>query len=369
MKIFISSLIGGFESYRDAAAGGIVTLGHQAVRAEDFGASPSSPQQACLAGVRDSDATVLILGERYGHVQASGLAATHEEYREARNVRPVLVFLQQGVEPELAQAEFIREVRSWEKGHFTAEFRDASELRDKVIRGLHDYVLAHEAAPIDEAELASRARALIPVGRSTAGAELVLAVAGGPLRAVLRPAELESEDLRRFLLAETLTGDQAVLTPASGTAFSVKGDAIELMQDHGAGLVRLDEAANLVVVQKALEESAWRAGTISSLIEEEITERIVRAIRFSARVLGHVDPAQRVTHVVPVVGLRGGGYMPWRTRAEQERSPNAATMGMGNADHIVVALSPPVRRRAALAHDVQRLAEDLTVRLRREVKR
>jgi hypothetical protein len=35
-------------------------------------------------------------------------------------------------------------------------------------------------------------------------------------------------------------------------------------------------------------------------------------------------------------------------------------MASGSAEHVVIALSPPVRRRAALLHDVQRMAEDFT---------
>ncbi len=50
MNVFISSLIRGLETVRDAVASGVSTLGHRAVRAEDFGASPDSPQAACLAG-------------------------------------------------------------------------------------------------------------------------------------------------------------------------------------------------------------------------------------------------------------------------------------------------------------------------------
>ena len=368
MKVFVSSLIRGFERPRDAAASGIVALGHQSSRAEDFGATPDSPQQACLAGVRDADVLVLILGAEYGPLQSSGLSATHEEYREARDQRPVLVFIEQGVEPEADQVTFIREVQGWEQGHFTADFRDADELHDKVMRGLHDYVLANEAAPLDEGELASRALALVPTPRSTGGTHLFIAIASGPLRPVLRPAELESEALRRFLLAEALTGADSILTPAAGTDVAIRGDSIQLTQNQGSGLVTLDETANVLVVVPALDDGAWRSG-IASLIEEVVGERITRAIRFGARVLNHVDPAQRLTHVAPVVGLRGAGYTPWRTRAEQERSPNAASMGLGAPDPVVVALSPPVRRRAALLHDTLRLAEDFTVRLRREVRR
>lgn len=367
MKVFISSLIQGWAELRDAAGSGVATLGHSVVRAEDFGASPDSPQSACLAGVRASDAVILILGARYGHVQASGLSATHEEYREARDTRPVIVFIEQGVEPEPQQAAFIREVQGWEHGHFTAEFGDADDLRNKVIRGLHDYVLATESAPLDEAELIDRAKALVPNSRHVAGTELTLAVAGGPRRAVLRPAELESNELHRFLMAEALTGSDAVLTPALGTDLAVRGDAVRLVQEHGVALVSLDEAGSLILVQPAVERDEWRAG-ITSLIEEFITERLTRALRFCGRVLDHVDPAQRVTHVAVVAAMRGSGHMPWRTRAEQKTSPNAASMSMRSADDIAVMLSPPVRRRTALLHDTQRLAEDFTVRLRREVQ-
>jgi hypothetical protein len=367
MNVFISSLIRGLEGLRDAAASGIATLGHRAVRAEDFGASPDSPQVACLAGVRESDAMVLILSSRYGHVQASGLSAIHEEYREARDTRPVIVFIEHGIDPEPRQAAFINEVQSWEQGHFTAEFRDANDLRDKVIRAMHDFVLANESAPLDEDELTRRAESLVPQSRMASGADLIVVIAGGPQRTVIRPAELEDPLLQRFLMAEALTGNDAVLTPALGTDMRVNGDTLQLVQDHGESSVALDEGGNLVVVQPAVERDEWRTGGITSIIQEHVHERIVRALQFSARVLDHVDPTQRISHVAVVTALRGGGHMPWRTGEEQQRSPNAATMNMRASEMVVVSLSPPVRRRAALAHDTQRLAEDFIARLRREV--
>ena len=102
MRIFISSLISGFESQRAAARRAVTTLRHEPVMAEDFGAQPNSPQIACLQGLRGSDMVVLILGEEYGFVPAgSSLSATHQEYREARETKPVLAFVQQGISPGL----------------------------------------------------------------------------------------------------------------------------------------------------------------------------------------------------------------------------------------------------------------------------
>ncbi len=365
----MSSLIAGYEALRNAAESGATTLGHAVVRAEDFGASPDSPQSACLAGVRSADAVMLILGGRYGHVQASGLSATHEEYREARDTRPVIVLIETGIHPEPTQAAFIREVQGWERGHFTAEFDGPADLRDKVIRALHDYALATESGPLDEAELLQRAQRLIPSSRNFSGTELALVVAGGPRRVVLRPAELEDPQLQRFLMAEALTGEEAVLSPKRGTDLSVRGNSVRLVQEHGVAATVLDEEGNLLVVQPAVEADAWRGSGITSIIEEEIQERLTRVLRFSGRVLDHIDGAQRLTHVAVVVAMRGAGHMPWRTREQQNRSPNAATMSIRSTEHVEVALSPPVRRRAALLHDTQRLAEDFAVRLRREVQR
>ena len=133
----------------------------------------------------------------YGVVQQSDLSATHEEYREARESRPVLVFIQQATQPEPRQLDFIREVQGWERGHFTARFADADDLRSRVMRALHDFRLANEAAPLNEAELLDRARALLPTLHNTNQAAVFVAVAPGPTRAVLRPAQLEDERLRR----------------------------------------------------------------------------------------------------------------------------------------------------------------------------
>ncbi len=94
MRVFISSVITGYEHFRDAVAAAVESLGHEVIRAEDFGASPGTPQQACLGGVREADVVVLLVGARYGAIQPSGHSATDEEYREARESKQVLVFVE-----------------------------------------------------------------------------------------------------------------------------------------------------------------------------------------------------------------------------------------------------------------------------------
>ncbi len=365
VKVFISSLIGGYEPHRAAVAEAIESLGHQVVRAEDFPAGAGTPQQACLAAVRDADLVVLVLGERYGFRQQSGLSATHEEYREARERKPVLVFVESGVKREPTQQEFLDEVEVWSTGHFRAAFSSLAELRSAVVRAVHDYQLATAAGPVDETEMLARARALLPRGQAvTAGPVLALAVASGPHQQVLRPVELEHSDLATDIQREATFGQHTVLDSRDGTNVTVRSNALVLEQRSASVVV--DQAGSSCIVQQARRDSDRHRTGIAALIEEEITASLARATRFAGWVLDRMDPLHRVTDVVPVVQITGAGYMPWRTRAEHAANPTTAAIH-GNTNAVTVTLTPARRHRQALSHDADRIAADLTALLRREL--
>jgi Domain of unknown function (DUF4062) len=364
VKAFISSVIHGLEPERDAAAGAIRSLGHEPRRSEDFGVSPDTPQIVCRAGVRDSDLTLLILGTRYGAVQASGVSATEEEYQEAKHLqRPVLAFVQSGIEPEPRQAAFMVDVRQWMGGQFTGEFDSPAKLAELVVRGIHDFELARAAGPIDVAELRARAEAAVPTSGPfhTPTPRLVLVVAGGPRRSVLRPEELEESELAGWLQREAQFGSDATFDRSAGTQVERIGSRLVLAQPNAA--LRVDEDGTLNI-----EQPVWdvddRIG-LHAVIHEEVTERLEGALRLAAAVLDHIDPLHRLTDVVPVVALTGASYGAWRSRAEHARSPNQMEMNMRGADHVVVALPTPRLHRGALSGQASQTARDLTILLRR----
>ena len=366
MKVFVSSLIGGYEEQRAAAQEAIETLGHEVVRAEDFPASAGTPQQACLAAVRDSDLVVLLMGERYGVPQASGLSATHEEYREARERKPVLVFVESGVTREPAQQKFLDEVQAWATGHFRASFSSPETLKTTLVRALHGHELATSAGGVDEADLVARATALLPRPHGIGAAELVLAVAGGPHQQVMRPPELEDPGLARDVQRDALFGDYPVLDPSQGTNTAIQGNALVLAQRVASVLI--DQAGSVRVIQAAREETDRRHSELWALIQEDVIEALRRAVRFSGSLLDRIDRAHRLTDVVVIAHLIGAGHMPWRTRAEHAASPNSGSMGLGG-DTTTVMLTPARRHRQALTHDADRISEDLATLLRRERRR
>jgi hypothetical protein len=362
MRVFISSVVGGFEEQRRAAVDAVTVLGHEPITVEQFAASSSTPQQACLAGVREADLVVLILGERYGEPQPSGLSPTHDEYREARDRKPVLVFVEADVDPEPDQRIFITEVEGWATGHFRSSFSSVSDLRAAVTRGLHEHELAQSSGAVDENEMLERAHALVPSARGMSGGELVVVVTGGPHQQVIRPAEIEDPDLARDLQREALFGDHSVLDPSEGTDVAVQGDALVLGQRSAS--VLLDQVGSIRIVQP-LGSSERDRMSLPAIIEEDVTQALAESLRFVGWLLDRIDPVRRLTDVVVVASTTGASYMAWRTRAEHDRSPNAGSMGGGSAD-IDVTLSPPRRHRQALVHDADRLAQDLAVLLRRQ---
>lgn len=129
-RVFVSSVMVGYEEYREAAREGIRQSACDPVMAEDFAAQGVSARNACLDGVESADVFVLLLGPRYGWVAPSGLSVTEEEYDAARSRHlPILVFVHDGVSREPRQQRFVDTVEDYIKGHFRKSFRSLNDLR------------------------------------------------------------------------------------------------------------------------------------------------------------------------------------------------------------------------------------------------
>ncbi|CAD0353978.1 DUF4062 domain-containing protein [Xanthomonas hortorum pv. gardneri] len=370
MKIFISSLITGMEAERAAVKQAIELFGHQAIMAEDFGARASSPQVACLNGVREADLVMLILGPRYGAKQAGGVSATHEEVNEARNRKPLLMFVQSGMEAELDQAALIKEIGKWQGGQHWDGFVSADDLGPKATRAIHKFQLTQAVAPLDPAGLRDRALALFPRierGYHQSGTVLQLAVAAGPDTTVLRPAEIEAQPLLDAMQKHALFGAPAVFDRSLGMKAGLDGEALVLVQEaqrsEGASIRLWPNGDVLISLPVPPPE---RGMGLSVVVEEDIAGKLEAAISYAAWLLAHIDPTERLSHVVPVVRLLGEHAGAWRTRAEHEASPNSMQVPYRQGEHQApVLLSPAHRVRQSLSMDMQRIVEDLVVLLRR----
>jgi hypothetical protein len=367
VKVFISSVIAGMEEYRAAAREAAESLGYSVIAAEDFGASPSSPQQVCLAGVRDADVVVLLLGARYGTPQSSGLSPTHEEYQEARGRKPVLVFVQTGITREPDEEKLVDEASGWEGGQYRQPFDSPASLRAKVTRALHQWELSQQAGPVNEEELAAGAAALLPQRPTyAAGSPLLhVVVASAPAQQVLRPSAMDDPALQTAMEQEALYGERPVFDRGQGVQTGVSGTSLVVRQANAE--ITVDEHGNVRVSRPGRDSGGRPSGGIPSLVEEDVHDRVEDAIRYTGWLLERIDPTHRLTRVALACRLDGIGYLPWRTRAEVAASPDSASMSLSGRE---AADSPPVvLPRAALLMDGARRADDITVQLRRQTTR
>lgn len=373
MKVFISSLIAGMEVERAAAKRAIEILGHEPVMAEGFGARTNSPQVACLQGVREADAVVLILGPRYGAKQPSGLSATHEEYLEARGRKSILAFVHEGERDE-DQTALIEEAGRWQGGVLWNPFSTPEHLGSLITRDLHRYELAHAVAPLDPDALARRAPALLPARTNnhySSDLALHLAIATGPQGDILRPAELEAAELASAMQQQAMFAPSPIFDKKLGADSRFREDALAIFQgrDHAARAeVQLWPTGDLRLILPLCQED--RRSGLSVVIEEEVTSCLAAGLAYAGWLLEEVDPTQRITHIALAAALVGQGGMGWRTRSEHAASPTSGSFGGWNEQERErpVMLSPPHRVRAVLTMDAPRVLEDLIVLLRRRWK-
>lgn len=363
MKVFLSSVIRGFEDYRQAAAAALATLEHETIRAEDFGARSDPPRVACLEGVRESDVTILLLGSRYGDVQDSGVSATHEEYLEAKERGDVLVFVQQGVEREERQQQFVDEVRDYALGHSVVHFETPDDLRDKVLREIHRFV--QQAPPPEPNVLHERAvEAVTPTQSTWEGPKVGVAVAGHS-QMMLTPSQIEDRATARTL--RTLSVQEGLLDEFLQVDPATRGGWLELRQDEtSVGVHERSILKATLGLSTVTPRNSYGIGH-NLIIEEELVGELTKVLGWAGRVLGAFDPTRRIRHIAVAVALINCGSVGWKTQAEHERSPNTMELGhSGTLQHLVIPDEPLIISRRVLdTTERQNTAQNLMILARR----
>src|SRR5262249_33304522 len=149
------------------------------------------------------------------------------------------------------------------------------------------------AGPVDGTEMSNRAEALIPERHGSGQDSLVLAIAAGPRQQVLRPSALEDEILSNALMKSALFGDTPLFSHEQGTKRDVNGHSLLIAQEHAS--ILLDELGSVCITQPGTTRDNSRMGGMTALIEEDLRDRLQRAIRFSGWVLEQIDSTRRLS--------------------------------------------------------------------------
>lgn len=334
--------------------------------AEYFPAEPSTPRAACLRGVRESDAMVLILGERYGTVQTTGLSATHEEYNEARERIPVYVFIERRDDYEDNQRKFMAAVQYWNSGHLADYFTSPPQLQRLVAQAINQsgertqLTTADRDSLLDRtsslAEAQSEKSYLFRAGNTT----LSVALVGYPTHQIISATALESAQFQEAIEQAAIYGEHRLFERHIGTEPTVRLDEIEIVQ-NGASIL-ITEEASIRVRLDALRGTRSRQISMPSLIEEDICKNICKCLLFADSLLQVVDTDKQFQNIAVAATLVGAiDHIPWTTRAAY--NPHSATLPTRQSQ----GLSPAtvVVPRSSLRRTANAYSKELTVKLRR----
>lgn len=253
-RIFISSVMRDFGNERVAARSAVESLRQQPVMAEDFGAQPFSSQTACLDGVQSSDIYIGIFGPRYGSVASgSGLAATEEEFNEARSRGlPILCFEQKGdKDPE--QGKFLTRIKAYETGYAFAIFESSEDLKLQVVKAVNDLIGTQGISMLDLAGAVAHLDQHTWGSRGSRQQETSLGIVLLPVRqgeSYLDVLEFGQQDLRDRFLQPARFGAGMLFQQEAGVQPSEKGDALIFKQeeDRKQSMIALEIHADATLV-------------------------------------------------------------------------------------------------------------------------
>jgi hypothetical protein len=195
-RVFVSSVMDGFEEYRRAAKEGIVGAGGEPVLVEDFSSLSQSPRTACLDAVASCDIYIAVVGSRGGWTAPSGQLVVEEEYEEARHRRLSILAFIQDTERDTDAQRLVRTLSDYIDGRFRKTFTAPAALQAEVGKALKP-LIEHRARPEVDISVIEERLNTAPHIRNQASLRFVLA----PERdeELIDPVSLDSEELKQQL--------------------------------------------------------------------------------------------------------------------------------------------------------------------------
>ncbi len=319
-RVFVSSVMQGFEDYREAARAGIVEANAEAVMAEDWTSRPDSSRTACLDMVASSDAFVLVVGARGGWRAPSGKLVVEEEWEEAqRRKLPARVFVQEGVTPDPDAASLIASVSDYIHGRFRRTFTDPASLTAEVARALADVAaLPVNAMTLSSADLRRHALAVGGQTNHTGRPGKTLRFVLAPKRGgeVIEPQQLDDRAFHHQVMTAATHPEHAIVTygqrvapRVERTALVLEAPAPETWHEARAARVEVHERG-LLLVDTPLDappRNDLGRGTIPEhvLDANRVENALTTAFRFAGAVYDLVDPYRRHERFLVDVALDG----------------------------------------------------------------
>lgn len=371
-RVFVSSVIEGFERYRDAVKNGITCAGGEPVLVEDYGSLSISPRSACLDGVASCDILIVIVGSRGGWTTPAGKLVVEEEYEEAlRRKLRVLAFIEDIQRDEEAQ-RFVDKVSNYIDGLFRMTFRGSSELQGAVLRVLEPVIIHHKKERVETAMIQDRLASPYLVQNETS---LRFVLAPERVDELVDPVLLDSREFRDevFRIAHSLEVglfsyerpkesevgvDEIVILQSDDRGRHEGIDEVRLELTTG-GTIMIDSNVTGHVVRGAREDLMSNM----VVIEDDILARLKKCFAFARAFFEARDPFKRYDRMLYGAALSGLGMRTLETEV-----PKGSHCIGHHDDQVVIAFPRPrILVRADLT-DASQQVENTLALFRRRLK-
>ena len=143
---------------------------------------------------------------------------------------------------------------------------------------------------------------------------LVVAVAGGPSRQILRPPELEDRTLSKQIEQEARYGSYPLFDGTQGVTTSLDNNALILSNEQfntaSTTSLLVDEEGTIRVARAAFRRRKGDRFPIQSLIEEDVQGDIRASLGLVDRILGRIDRSRSLNRIAITAAILGQTRLP-----------------------------------------------------------
>lgn len=304
-RVFVSSVMDGFEEYRSAARTALVAAGCEPVLIEDNPALATSPRNACLDGVASCDAVVILVGDRGGWTAPSGKLVVEEEYEFARGKsKPIFVFLQ-STNRDAEGERLAKKLSDYVDGRYRHIFKDAAALRREVQAACKPLAASAPRINMDRDRFEKLLAEPHDFGRETV-LRIVIAT-GRPDETVVEIEKLDDEGFRHEFfglgvardvglfnrkrqLSEDRGTNSLIVTQSDAHGSPPPGQAVRVELSEDGWLV-ID--INVTGTEESSRRDPMAGFGLYPLEVETVTVHAATALRFARRVFDTIDPHKR----------------------------------------------------------------------------
>jgi hypothetical protein len=337
-RVFVSSVITGFEPYRLAAKTAIAAANADPILAEDYPSLSSSPRNACLDGVRSCDALVLIIGDRGGWVAPSGNLVVEEELEEAeKSGLNVLVFIQATTRDDRAE-KLVKRVSDYTAGYFRKAFTSPESLAAEVKKTIESIVRTKGDTHMN---VVSDSFAGMPnLGDQTS---LRFVMASSRDEEVIDAVTFDSGAFKNRLMEIAHRGDTALFSYEIAKTAAVSVNSLVIAQEDGrrSGCVdhaRIELTSNGTIVidtnvtNRLPSNQPYSMQPYYEIVEDDVRNRLQASFSFCRYFWEQTDPYMRHQQFAYNAALNNIGYRIF----VNDRNPRTSfSVGFGVREPII----------------------------------